>query len=160
MSHRHRGITRGASSTREMPTPAGGVVIETFVPWTMVRRGVRTRIITPLGQAQEFQSRLPKAAATDPTPLIRFIGLAHLWQRLLETGHRKGLRDIADDEGIDRGRASRIMRLVMLSPRMVEVAVRGDTTAGLSDLLQGFDDRWEIQEEFLTTGTHRHARRE
>ena len=148
MNRRNRCVIQAGTVTREIPAPAGGVVIETFVPWKMVLRGVRRRIITPLGQVEEFRGHT-KAGAAQEAPLLRFIGLAHHWQRLLDTGHRRGLRDIAEEEGIDLGRASRIMRLVQLSPQVVEAAIGGDTTVGLSDLLQGFDDRWEVQQSIV-----------
>ena len=44
MTRRNRCLVQADTVTREIPTPAGGVVIETFVPWKMVRRGVRKRM--------------------------------------------------------------------------------------------------------------------
>ena len=41
--------------TYQIPSPAGGVRLETFVPWTLVKRGVRQQIITPLDAPQAFQ---------------------------------------------------------------------------------------------------------
>ncbi len=54
MTRRNRCLVLGKAVNREIPTPAGGVVIETFVPWKMVRRGVRKRIVTPLGEPEAF----------------------------------------------------------------------------------------------------------
>jgi hypothetical protein len=31
----------------------------------------------------------------------------------------------------------------------LEAALRGEVTVGLSDLLRGFDDRWEVQGSLL-----------
>ena len=39
--------------TYQTPLPAGGVQMETFLPWTLVRRGLK-KVITPLDAPQEF----------------------------------------------------------------------------------------------------------
>ena len=53
-SKKHFGKQTGRPVTHELPTPAGGVRLETFVPWTLVRRGLKKRVITPLDAPQEF----------------------------------------------------------------------------------------------------------
>ncbi|MFN9709429.1 MAG: LacI family transcriptional regulator, partial [Burkholderiales bacterium] len=58
--------------------PAGGVQMETFLPWTLVRRGLKKQVITPLDEA--FRERQVREMAQD-TPLMRALGLAHHWQR-------------------------------------------------------------------------------
>ena len=45
MSKKHRGRYRGDAVTYQLPSPAGGVQLETFVPWTLVKRGLRKQII-------------------------------------------------------------------------------------------------------------------
>ena len=40
-----------------LPLPAGGVQMETFLPWTLVRRGLKKQVITPL----DAQTRLAVA---------------------------------------------------------------------------------------------------
>ena len=41
MSTKHRGRFKGEPVTYRLPTPAGGVRLETFVPWTLVKRGAK-----------------------------------------------------------------------------------------------------------------------
>jgi hypothetical protein len=41
MSKKHYGKQTGRPVTHEIPTPAGGVRLETFVPWRLVKRGVQ-----------------------------------------------------------------------------------------------------------------------
>ncbi len=136
--------------TREMPAPAGGVVIETFVPWKMVRRGVRKRILTPLGEPEAFLGAAGNDENADDSPLLRALGLAHHWQRLLDEGRCAGLREIAEAEGMDLGRASRILRLTQLAPQVLESALReGRLAVGLSELLGWFSEQWEVQEAQL-----------
>ena len=81
MSKKHRGRFKGDPVTYQLPNPAGGVQLETFVPWTLVKRGLKKQVITPLDAPQEFLSeatreRAARSAAQD-TALMRAIGLAH-----------------------------------------------------------------------------------
>jgi len=87
MSKKHRGGFKGDPVTYRMPSPAGGVQLETFVPWTLVKRGLKKQVITPLDVPQEFLSeatreREARSAAPD-TALMWALGLEHHWQRLL-----------------------------------------------------------------------------
>ena len=90
MSKKHRGQIKGDPVTYQTPLPAGGVQMETFLPWTLVRRGLKKQIITPLDAPQEFldearRERQAREMAQD-APWMRALGLAHHWQRLLDEG--------------------------------------------------------------------------
>jgi hypothetical protein len=147
VTRRNRCLVQGGVVTREIPAPAGGVVIETFVPWKMVRRGVRKRIVTPLGEPEAFSEEAADAVTAQDTPLLRALGLAHHWQRLLDEGRVSGLREIAEAEGMDIGRASRIMRLNQLAPEVIEAGLRhGRLAVGLSELLGWFPESWTAQD--------------
>ena len=124
MSRNHRGRVLGELVTRSLPLPAGGVQLETFVPWTLVKRGSKKQVITPLNAPQEFvvEARQGKRArdATQDTPLMRALGLAHYWQRLLDAQHFASVVEIAEAEGIDVSRAYRLLRLTLLAPTVIE----------------------------------------
>ena len=97
--------------------------METFITWTLVKRGVRREIITPLDVPQAFTveaaaERTKRKAALN-TPLIRALGLAHYWQRLLDEGKFRSITDIAAAEGIDVTQARRLLRLTLLGPVVV-----------------------------------------
>ena len=149
MSRHHRGRVRGAPLTRELPAPAGAVAIETFVPWEVVRRGMRKRFYTPKGEPLECPHEVIKERpVTNVTPLVRALALAHYWQKLLEEGRYVGLRNISEAEGVDAARASRIFRLTQLAPTVIEAAISGAPLAtGLSDLMRWFPDTWEGQKK-------------
>jgi hypothetical protein len=109
---------------RAVPLPAGGVRLETFVPWTLVRRGLKKRVITPLDAPQEFlaeakRERAAQAASQD-SALMRALGLAHHWQRLLEEERAASVADIARAEGMDVTQVRRVMRLTLLAPEVIE----------------------------------------
>lgn len=123
MSARHRGRI-GAPVTRQVAAPAGGVKLETFVPWQLVQRGVRREVITPPGAPQAFSAEATQErnghAATRDTALARALGLAHHWQRLLAERRVASVADLAQAEGLDVSQVHRLMRLTLLAPEVVE----------------------------------------
>ncbi|MDR7095815.1 LacI family transcriptional regulator [Hydrogenophaga laconesensis] len=155
MSKKHRGQVKGDPVTYQTPLPAGGVQMETFLPWTLVRRGLKKQVITPLDAPQEFldearREQQVRELAQD-TPLIRALGLAHHWQRLLDEGRFTSITEIAEAEGLDLGRASRIARLAQLAPAIVEACATG-TSSGVtleSVSRRAIPQRWDEQHERL-----------
>ena len=124
MSKKHRGRFKGDPVTYQLPNPAGGVRLETFVPWTLVKRGIKKQVITPFDAPQQFLSeatreREARAAAQD-TSLMRALGLAHHWQRLLDEQRAASVAEIAQDEGMDVTQVRRLLRLTMLAPQVLE----------------------------------------
>ncbi|WP_247424208.1 hypothetical protein [Ralstonia pseudosolanacearum] len=124
MSRNHRGRILGEPVTRSLPAPAGGVQLETFVPWTLVKRGSKKQVVTPLDAPQEFvmEARREKRDrdATQDTPLMRALGLAHYWQRLLDEQRFASVAEIAEAEDIGITQVRRLLRLTLLAPDVVE----------------------------------------
>ena len=124
MAKNDRGMVTGRPVTYQIPAPAGGVQMETFIPWTLVKRGVRRQVITPIDAPEHFQKeavveRSARKHAKD-SPLIRALGLAHYWQRLLDEGKYRSLTEIAAAEEMDRGQVSRTAQLIRLAPEIIE----------------------------------------
>ena len=67
--------------------------------------------------------------AAQDTPLLRALGLAHHWQRLLDEGRAVSVIDIAEAEGMDVTQVRRVMRLTLLDPELV------DRLAGAPDIV-------------------------
>jgi len=127
MSKKHRGRIKGDPVTYQTLLPAGGVQLETFIPWTLVKRGLKKQVITPLDAPQAFaeeaaQERAARAAAQD-TPLMRALGLAHHWQRLLDDQWVASVAEIAEAEGVDITQVRRLMRLTLLAPGVLDSLV-------------------------------------
>ncbi len=151
MAKKDKGVLTGDPVTYQTPSPAGGVQMETFIPWTLVKRGVKRQVFTPLDAPQEFHveagtERRERDAARH-TPLIRALGLAHYWQRLLDEGKYRTITEIAAAEGIDRGQASRIAQLTRLAPDIVEACVANENTGlALEHLIRrGITTTWVEQ---------------
>lgn len=155
MSKKHLGHAKGDPVTYQTPLPAGGVQMETFLPWTLVRRGLKKQVITPLDAPQEFldearRERQVRAMAQD-TPLMRALGLAHHWQRLLDEGRFSSMTEIAEAEGFDLGRVSRIARLAQLAPSIVEAVATGVAPGMTLESVgrRAIPARWDEQSERL-----------
>lgn len=86
-----------------------------FVPMIFRRIGGRKSIIFPDGA-----NGAPEAKSPVEDPLIKAIARAHRWQRLLEDGQVSTLADIAREERISLSFVSRVYRLVLLAPDIVE----------------------------------------
>ncbi|UZF20631.1 hypothetical protein LG939_03880 [Ralstonia pseudosolanacearum] len=149
MSRNHRGRVLGKPVTTSLPTPAGGVQLETFVPWTLVKRGSKKQVITPLDLPQEFvvEAQQEKRArdATQDTPLMRALGRAHYWQRLLDEQRFASVAEIAGAEGIDASRAYRLLRLTLLAPEAIE-RLTASREAALEQLMRSsWPATWDAQ---------------
>ena len=124
MAKNDKGMVTGDPVTYQISAPAGGVQMETFIPWTLVKRGVRRQVITPIDAPKQFEKeavveRSARKHAKD-SPSIRALGLAHYWQRLLDEGKYRSLTEIAAAEGMDRGQVSRTAQLIRLAPEIIE----------------------------------------
>jgi hypothetical protein len=135
MSRKQSGVQTTCPVSQEIPTPAGGVRLETFIPWTLVSRRVRREVITPLDAPQEFAveaggEREAREVAQD-SALLRALGLAHHWQRLLDEGRYRTMTEIAAAEDMDLGQACRVAQLARLAPHVVERCL-GSQGSGLA----------------------------
>ena len=158
MPKRDTGVMTGEPITYEVPSPAGGVQLETFIPWKLVKRGVKREIITPIDAPEQFQEeaaeeRLAREKAKD-TPLMRALGLAHYWQKLLDEGKVQSISDIAQQENIDVTQVRRLLRLVLLAPSVIEalIANKEPTAINLEFILrQGIPADWQAQAALFTS---------
>ena len=153
MSKKHRGRFKGDPVTYQLPSPAGGVQLETFVPWTLVKRGNKKQVITPLDAPQEFleeatREREARAAAQD-TPLLRALGLAYHWQRLLDEGRAASVIDIAEAEGMDVTQVRRVMRLTLLAPKVIERLVGAPDILLEQVMRRSWPNGWDEQKQVI-----------
>lgn len=153
MSMKHRGHAKGDPVTYQTPLPAGGVQMETFLPWTLVRRGLKKQVITPFDAPQEFldetRRELQMGEMAKDTPLLRALGLAHHWQRLLDEGRFSSMTEIAAAEGIDVTQVRRIMRLTVLAPEVVERLVSSPDAVLERVMRRPWPNGWCAQKNML-----------
>jgi hypothetical protein len=158
-SKKHYGKQTGRPITHELPTPAGGVRLETFVPWTLVRRGLKKRVITPLDAPQEFLSEAAqerkKKTAAQVSALMRALGLAHHWQRLLDEDRATSIAEIATAEGMDVTQVRRVMRLTLLAPEVIERLVGAPDIVLEQVMRRQWPNGWGEQIRIAATGAQR-----
>ena len=116
------------------------------IPMRFQRRGGRKRIVAPDGSEI--------APTTKPQPdgtLVKALARAWRWQRMLDEGVYASVSDIGDAEDISKSYVSRILRLALLAPGIVEAILTGSTDQGmmLEQLEQPLPVTWSGQRGML-----------
>lgn len=132
------------SGSRARCVAADADVITIHIPMTFRQRGGRKTIVTPDGAPWAPRPRVDNA-------LVKAVARAFRWQRMLDDGVCATIEELAKREKVNRGYLSRVLRLTLLAPDMVEAILDGRQPAGLrlEDLLVGFPVEWAGQEEGL-----------
>ncbi|NNU81370.1 hypothetical protein HMH01_13080 [Halovulum dunhuangense] len=86
------------------------------VPFRIVKRGGRKEMQLPHGATQPC-----KADSTSVKALAR----AFRWKRMLESGEFATIADLAEREGIATSYMTRVLRLTLLAPDIVEAILDG-----------------------------------
>ena len=95
-------------------------MLTVHIPLTVRRRGGRKVVIAPDG------TEAPVIAATriDST-LVKALARAFRWRRMLESGVVSTVGEIAVREKINKSYVSRVLRLTLLAPEIVEAILDG-----------------------------------
>jgi hypothetical protein len=118
-----------------------GSTITVFVAIAWRRRGGRKVIVAPSGC--DGCAPPPRIDNT----LIKALARAHRWRRMLEDGEYGTLAEMADAERISRSYVSRILRLTLLAPDIVERILDGRPTAALAQFLKPIPVEWKSQRQ-------------
>ena len=83
--------------------------------------------------------------------MVKAIARAFRWREMLENGEYPTIREIADAEKINETYVSRILRITLLAPDIVESAMNGRqwTAPRLSRLMKQFPLEWKAQRSVL-----------
>lgn len=123
----------------------GSAIPETVtlhVPFRVVTRGGRKEMQLPEGATQPSR--------TDNT-LVKALARAFRWKRMLETGEFATIGELAEREGIAPSYMTRVLRLTLLSPDIVEAILDGKQgpEVTLARLLEPFPAIWTGQKELF-----------
>lgn len=79
--------------------------------------------------------------------LIKGLARAFRWKRMLETGEYATINELAQREGIAPSYMTRVLRLTLLAPKIVEKILDGEQGADmtLTNLLEPFPVVWKEQ---------------
>lgn len=121
-------------------------VISVDVPMTFKKRGGRKVIVLPDGTQGN-----PALRATIDNTMVKALARAFRWQALLENGTYGCIEDIARGERIGASFVSRIVRLALLAPDIVDAVLDGRQPAHLTlkDLMVPFPVEWKEQRAYL-----------
>ena len=108
--------------------------ITIHVPFRIVKRGGRKEMILPPGAS----TARPRSDNT----LIKALARAFRWKKMLESGEFATIGDLASKEGIASSYMTRVMRMTLLAPEIIEAIVEGRqgpevTLAGLMEPVGG-----------------------
>ena len=121
-----------------MKPPVTPDTITLHVPFRVVKRGGRKEVQLPDGA--------PVQRRTGNT-LIKALARAFRWKRMLESGAFTTINEHAEHEGIAPSYMTRVMRLTLLAPDIVEAILDGrqGPEVTLARLRKGFPVEWELQ---------------
>jgi len=107
------------------------------VPFRVVKRGGRKEMQTPAGAQQR------KADNT----LLKALARAFRWKRMLESGEFATIAEPAEREGIAPSYMTRVLRLTLLAPEIVEAIVDGKQgpEVTLARVFEPFTVEWNGQ---------------
>ena len=128
--------------TQDAETRLDGTTLVVRIPMRFQRRGGRKRIVAPDGGEIVLTSK-PQPDGT----LVKALARAWRWQRMLDDGIYTTVSDIGDAENISKSYVSRILRLALLAPDLVEEILAGTTNQGmvLEQLERPVPASWEEQ---------------
>ncbi len=93
--------------------------IRVFVPLELRQRSGRKVIIQPDTPADD----------AEPSAIVVAFARAHVWQKAIDDEEFKDAQTLADHFGVDASLVRRILRLGLISPRIVEAALGGKEPA-------------------------------
>jgi len=104
------------------------------------QRGGRKLVLTPGGMAK-------RGASAADTTLVKALARAFRWRRMMEAGRYSTIDELAAAEKINSSYVSRLLRLTLLAPDIVEAILDGRQPAGmmLPGLMEPFPVEWARQ---------------
>jgi hypothetical protein len=115
-----------------------GHTLTVVIPLAVKIRGGRKAMVTP--------GVLMLEARQDVT-LIKAVARAFRWRRMLESGHFATVLELAAAEKINASYVSRVLRLTLLAPDVVEAILDGRQPEGMTlpKLMDGVAVAWGPQ---------------
>ncbi len=106
-----------------------------IIPLSVKRRGGRKAMVTPDVLALECRQDIT---------LIKAVARAFRWRRMLESGRFGTLAELAAAERINASYVSRVLRLTLLPPAIVDAILEGAQPEGMTlpALMEGVGVEW------------------
>lgn len=136
----------GESTISPAKIDEDGKILTVRVPMAFVTRGGRKLVITPDGVPSWAKPR-----TRIDNSMVKALARAFRWRKLLESGTYTIAEEIAQAEKINTSYISRILRLTLLAPDIVEMILDGlqPATLTMAKLIQPFPLDWHGQRSFF-----------
>lgn len=123
--------------TRGAPIPDA---VTLHVPFRIVKRGGRKEMQLPEGAT--------RLSRTDNT-LVKALARAFRWKLMLDSGEHATIAELAEREGIAPSYMTRVLRLTLLAPDIVEAILDGkqEPEVTLARVLEAFPTEWIEQRQ-------------
>jgi hypothetical protein len=125
--------------TRAAPVPD---TLTLHVPFRIVKRGGRKEMRLPENAVQPRQA---------DNVIVKALARAFRWKLMLESREFTTIAELAEREGIAVSYLTRILRLTLLAPDIVEAILDGrqGPEVTLARLMEPFPVKWEEQHSLL-----------
>jgi hypothetical protein len=111
------------------------------VPFAIRKRGGRKLVVVPAGA-----EAVPERPRVD-NAMVKALARAFRWRKLLERGTYGTIEELADTEKINSSYVSRVLRMTLLAPRVVEMILDGrhPSDLTLAKIIERFPVEWQQQ---------------
>jgi hypothetical protein len=122
-------------------------IVSVQIPLRLRHQGGRKLMIAPDGGVTAWA---PPRSRVD-SAMAKAIARAHRWRRMLESNEHTSIADLAAAEKINQSYVSRILRLTLLAPEIIEAILDGRQSRllQLGRLLRPLPMEWERQRREL-----------
>jgi hypothetical protein len=129
-----------ATRSRSSPKPAHDA-LRIHVPFAFNKGRSRKMIQVPVAPTDDFTEQGPPNQR-----IIRVLARAFRWRRMLESGEFSTIRELAAVEGVNDSFLSRILRLTLLAPEIVQSLIEGRARVpSLATLMRSRPSLWANQ---------------
>ncbi len=123
---------------RDVTISDDGRTITVHIPMAFRKRGGRKLVVTPDGAEWAPRPRVDNA-------MVKALARAFRWRKMLDIGAHATIEELARAKGVNATYVSRVLRLTLLAPEIVEAILDGRQPAELQldDVLAGFPLEWK-----------------
>lgn len=117
------------------------------VPVNLRRWGGKKVLVGPQGQdlrKLDFEIRKDEK-------LLKALGRAYRWHKMLALGKYHNITELSEAEDINKSYLQRVMRMMLLSPRIIDAILNGQQPQdfSLTNIDRPFSPIWEEQEKLF-----------
>lgn len=116
-----------------MKTPQEPNIVSVFVPFKLTKRGGRKEMILP--PANELSR--PRHDNT----VLKALARAFRWKRMLEEDSYASITELAEQEKIGMSYLTRVMRMTLLAPDIINAILEGRQGDGIDLTVLGLVDK-------------------